>query len=354
MMSSNRYCVIMCGGIGSRFWPYSRECKPKQFIDFLGTGRSLLQMSVDRIRNIVPVENIVIVTNAGYLELVKEQCPELKESNILLEPARRNTAPCIAWAASHIYAKNPAASIIVSPSDHVITDRYAFERIVLEGFDFVECNNDSILTLGINPVRPETGYGYIKCGQHIEKDIFKVERFAEKPDLETAKTFLSDGSYLWNAGIFIWKAETILEELRRYAPAVMAQFDVDDALDNIVDNFPKCESISIDYAVMEKSRNVYVEKADMGWSDLGTWSALYGLSEKDGCSNVSANSDVIAVDSVGNIIKTKEGKLIVIKGLNDYIIADTDNALLICPKAEEQEIKMFVESAAVKYPGKYN
>lgn len=342
----------MCGGIGSRFWPYSRESKPKQFIDFLGTGRSLLQMSVDRIRGIVPDRNIVVVTNAAYRDLIKEQCPELAEANILCEPARRNTAPCITWAASHIYKMNPDASMIVSPSDHIITDLRSFERIVVDGFDFVE-NNDALLTLGINPTKPETGYGYIKSGQYIEKDIFKVERFAEKPDIDTARSFLADGSYLWNAGIFLWKAATILEELNLYAKGVTEPFKSPGALDNIDGIFPRCESISIDYAVMEKSRKVYVEKASMGWSDLGTWSSLYELSEKDKNSNFSANADLLAFDSKGNVIKTKEGKLIVVKGLNDYIVADTDNALLVCPKSDEQDIKAFVEEANARFSGKY-
>lgn len=352
-MNSNRYCVIMCGGIGSRFWPYSRENKPKQFIDFLGTGRSLLQMSVDRVRGIVPDENIVVVTNAAYLDLIREQCPELLVENILLEPARRNTAPCIAWAASHIFKKTPDASMIVSPSDHIITDLRSFERIVLDGFDFVE-NNDALLTLGINPTRPETGYGYIKFDSPVEKDIFKVERFAEKPDIDTAREFLADGSFLWNAGIFLWRAETILQQLHKYAEDVMAPFDSPSALDNIDKIFPDCESISIDYAVMEKSDKVFVEKASMGWSDLGTWSSLYDLSEKDENDNFSANADLLAFGSTKNVIKTKDNKLVVVKGLNDYIIADTDNALLICPKSDEQEIKKFVESANLRFPGKYN
>lgn len=342
----------MCGGIGSRFWPYSRESKPKQFIDFLGTGRSLLQMSVDRVRGIVPDENIVIMTNASYLNIIKEQCPELAEKNILLEPTRRNTAPCIAWAASHIYAINPEASMIVTPSDHIITDQRAFERIVLDGFYFVE-NEDALLTLGINPTKPETGYGYIKYEDYVEKDIFKVERFMEKPNLETAKSFLEDGSYLWNAGIFLWNARTILNELRKYAPGVMCQFGHDNALGKIDRIFPKCEAISIDYAVMEKSDKVYVKKANMGWSDLGTWSSLYELSKKDANSNFAANADILAFDSTSNIVKTTSNKLVVLKGINNYIVADTDNVLLICPKVDEQQIKSFVEAANNKFPDKY-
>lgn len=342
-MNSNRYCVIMCGGIGSRFWPYSREEKPKQFIDFLGTGRSLLQMSVDRIRGIVPPKNIIVVTNAAYLNLIREQCPELDERNILAEPARRNTAPCIAWAARHISAINPHASMIVMPSDHVITDRDAFHRVALDGFEFVE-NHDALLTLGINPTKPETGYGYIKYGPRVEKDIFKVEKFTEKPDIDTARSFLADGSYLWNAGIFIWKVSAILEELRRYAPRVICPLESKGALSEIAESFPQCEAISIDYAVMEKSQRVYVEKADMGWNDLGTWSSLFDLSEKDNNNNSASDVCLVASSSSGNIIKVPKGKVVVLQHVNDLIIADTGSTLLICPKSEEQSIKKLVEN----------
>lgn len=342
-MNPDRYCVIMCGGIGSRFWPYSREEKPKQFIDFLGTGRSLLQMSVDRIAGIVPPENIIVVTNAAYVCLIRQQCPEIRECNILAEPARRNTAPCIAWAARHISAKNPGASMIVMPSDHVITDRNAFQRAALNGFDFVE-RNDALLTLGINPTRPETGYGYIKYGPRVGEDIFEVEKFTEKPDMDTARIFLADGSYLWNAGIFIWKVSAILEELRRYAPEVIGPLESEGALSEIAESFPECEAISIDYAVMEKSRRVYVEKADMGWNDLGTWSSLFELSEKDDDNNSAPDVCLVASSSSGNIIKAPKGKVVVLRHVNDLIIADTGSALLICPKSEEQSIKALVEN----------
>lgn len=342
-MNPNRYCVIMSGGIGSRFWPYSREEKPKQFIDFLGTGRSLLQMSVDRIRGIVPPEHIIVVTNTAYLDLVRQQCPELDESNILAEPARRNTAPCIAWAARHISAINPDASMIVMPSDHVITDQNAFQCVALDGFAFVE-NHDALLTLGINPTKPETGYGYIKYGPRVEKDIFKVEKFSEKPDIDKARSFLADGSYLWNAGIFIWKVSTILEELQRYAPRVIGPLEREGALFEIGELFPECEAISIDYAVMEKSQRVYVEKAEMGWNDLGTWSSLFELSDKDNDNNSATDVCLIASSSSGNIIKAPKGKVVVLQHVNDLIIADTGSALLICPKSEEQSIKTLVEN----------
>lgn len=342
-MNPNRYCVIMCGGIGSRFWPYSREEKPKQFIDFLGTGRSLLQMSVDRIRGIVPPENIIVVTNAAYLNLIRQQCPELDERNILAEPARRNTAPCIAWAARHISAINPHASMIVMPSDHVITDRDAFHRVALDGFEFVE-NHDALLTLGINPTKPQTGYGYIKYGPRVGKDIFKVEKFTEKPDIDTAQSFLANGSYLWNGGIFLWKVTAILEELRRYAPHVIGPLESEGALFEIAESFPQCEAISIDYAVMEKSQRVYVEKADMGWNDLGTWSSLFELSEKDNNNNSASDVCLVTSSSSGNIIKAPKGKVVVLQHVNDLIIADTGSALLICPKSEEQSIKKLVEN----------
>ena len=352
-MKDNRYCVIMCGGIGSRFWPYSRASKPKQFIDFLGTGKSLLQMTVERISGSVPIENIIVVTNSAYFDLVKEQCPELSDNNILLEPERRNTAPCIAWATSYIFTKNPNALIVVSPSDHIITDQRSFDRIVKDGFDFVR-ENDSLLTIGINPTRPETGYGYIKFDRHVKNDIFKVEKFTEKPNFDIAKSFIENGSYLWNSGIFIWSAKTILKELHKYAHNVISPFDSSDALDKIEDTFAKCESISIDYAVMEKSKKVYVKKADMGWNDLGTWSSLYDISEKDIDGNFSIDTNLLSFESTGNVIMTTDKKLVVVKDLIDYIVADTGDVLLICPKKNEQEIKKYVEIINLKYPYEYN
>lgn len=359
MINNHRYCVIMCGGIGSRFWPYSRTDRPKQFIDFLGTGHTLLQMSYDRILPIVPKENVLIVTNAQYAPLVKEQLPDLQDDQILLEPARRNTAPCIAWAAWHIAARDPEASMIVTPSDHLITREKEFEASIIKGFEFVE-NNNALLTLGITPVRPETGYGYIQIGDEAEEGIRKVKTFTEKPNLELAKVFLSTGEFFWNSGIFLWKASTIKEAFHKHASNIAAQFELGAEMfgtpketDFINEHFPACVSISIDYAIMEKSSNVYVECVTFGWNDLGTWSALYDNSPKNIDHNVAQNCNVLAYNSTGNIFAVEGEKLIVVDGLKDYIIADAGDVLLICPKSEEQRIKQMVNDAKMKYGEKF-
>ena len=359
MINNHRYCVIMCGGIGSRFWPYSRTDRPKQFIDFLGTGRTLLQMSYDRILPIVPKENVLIVTNAQYAPLVKEQLPDLQDDQILLEPARRNTAPCIAWAAWHIAARDPEASMIVTPSDHLITREKEFEASIIKGFEFVE-NNNALLTLGITPVRPETGYGYIQIGDEAEEGIRKVKTFTEKPNLELAKVFLNTGEFFWNSGIFLWKASTIKEAFHKHASNIAAQFELGAEMfgtpketDFINEQFPACVSISIDYAIMEKSSNVYVECVTFGWNDLGTWSALYDNSPKNIDHNVAQNCNVLAYNSTGNIFAVEGEKLIVVDGLKDYIIADAGDVLLICPKSEEQRIKQMVNDAKMKYGEKF-
>lgn len=351
----------MCGGIGSRFWPYSRLKQPKQFIDFLGTGRSLLQMSFDRVRTFIPAQNILIVTNEMYARQVAEQLPELAPDQILLEPARRNTAPCIAWAAWHIAARDPRASMIVTPADHVVTREREFEAAVARGFDFVE-SRDALLTLGIAPTRPETGYGYIQTGQAVDGPISKVKTFTEKPDIELAKVFLASGEFLWNSGIFIWSTAAIQAAMRRYTPDIAAVFDsaapgtftAPDAERTFVESrFPACKSISIDYSVMEKADNVYVETVSFGWNDLGTWSALYDLSPKNSEANVTQNCNVLAYNSRGNIFAVRGEKLIVVDGLEDYIIADADGVLLICPKASEQRIKQMVTDARMKFGEKY-
>lgn len=349
----------MCGGIGSRFWPYSRESRPKQFLDFLGTGRSLLQMSFDRISALVPPENVLVVTNAQYKPLISEQLPELPDDNILLEPARRNTAPCIAWAAYHIAARDPEASIIVCPSDHLITRDEIFRDAILKGFEFVE-THDALLTLGITPTRPETGYGYIQVGEKVEGDICRVKTFTEKPKLELAKVFLETGEFFWNSGIFLWSAKTIIRELITNAPDVANVFEKGRHLFGtpaerqfIEENFPGCVGISIDFAVMEKAKNVYVECVSFGWNDLGTWSALYDNSPKNRDANVTQNCRVLAYDSTDNIFAVKDDKLVVVAGLNGYIVADRGDVLLICPKAEEQKIKQMVNDVKMTFGDKY-
>lgn len=350
----------MCGGIGSRFWPYSRTNLPKQFIDFMGTGRSLLQMSYDRVLPFIDPRNIIVVTNASYRDLIREQLPDLTDSQILCEPERRNTAPCIAWAAYHIAALDPEASMIVTPSDHLITREQLFNESVVKGFEFVE-QHDALLTLGIHPTRPETGYGYIQIGSEIAPDILKVKTFTEKPNLELARVFLDSGEFFWNSGIFLWRASSIIEALHTYVPDLARTFDnglsdfgTDGENAFIAATFPGCSSISIDYAVMEKASNVYVECVSFGWNDLGTWSALYDNSPKNRDNNVAQNCKLIAYNSTGNILKVQgDDKLVVMSGLRDYIIADTGDVLLICPKSEEQRIKQMVNDAKIAFGDKY-
>lgn len=359
MAGNHRYCVIMCGGIGSRFWPYSRTDLPKQFIDFLGTGRSLLQMSYDRILPVVPRENVVIVTNERYAPLVREQLPELSDDQILLEPARRNTAPCVAWAAYHIAARDPEATMIVTPSDHLITRQHEFEKALRRGCEFVE-GRDALLTLGIKPTSPETGYGYIQIGDEAEEGILKVKTFTEKPDRELAKVFVDSGEFFWNSGMFLWRVSTIISAFEECAPDIASALGADRAafgtprereyIDRV---FPGCVNISIDYAVMEKATNVYVETVDLGWSDLGTWSSLFDNSPKNRDGNVTQRCKVLSYNSSGNIFAVRDDKLVVVDGLKDYIVADAGDVLLVCPKSEEQRIKQMVNDAKIAFGDKY-
>lgn len=357
---NNRYCVIMCGGVGSRFWPYSRAERPKQFIDFFGTGRSLLQMSYDRIKGIVPDENILVVTNELYAPQVMQHLPELKKDQILLEPARRNTAPCIAWAAWHIKARNPHASIMVAPSDHLILKEEEFRNNIISGFEFVE-KHDALLTLGIKPNRPETGYGYIQVGDDTDiSGISKVKTFTEKPNLELAKVFIATGEFFWNSGMFLWSVNSIINALRNYAPDIADRFDSMDAdfgtpreMESINNNFESCPNISIDFAVMEKAPNVYVQCVNFGWNDLGTWSVLHDYSPKNRDGNVTQNCKAMLYNCKDNIIAVRRDKLVVASGLKDYIVADADDVLLICPIAEEQRIKQYVNDIKASFGDKY-
>lgn len=349
----------MCGGIGSRFWPYSRTARPKQFIDFMGTGQSLLQMSVERMRGVVPDENIVIVTSQLYEGLVKEQLPFINPANVLLEPARRNTAPCIAWATKHILALNPNASIMVSPSDHLIMKQDAFRESIVKGYEFVE-ENDALMTLGIKPSRPETGYGYIQVGKGVADNILKVKTFTEKPNLELAKVFLASGEFFWNSGIFLWSAKSIDVALHQFAPEVTGVLDegdkafgTDAETEFINSSFPNCQNISIDFAVMEKAQNVYVQTVDFGWSDLGTWGSLHENSQKDENSNVVRGCVGQLYECKGNMIAAKENKAVVAVGLENFIVADTDDVLLICPMSEEQRVKHFVSDLNISAGDKY-
>ena len=384
-MNKNNYCVIMAGGVGSRFWPFSRNHKPKQFLDFFGTGRSLLQMTIDRFRPIVPIENILIVTNVLYRDQVLEQIPDLKAEQVLCEPARRNTAPCIAYAAARIQAmeamrqkgERRKARIVVAPSDHLILQEETFRQTIQQGFDFID-KNDALLTLGMKPTRPETGYGYIQMGEVAYpkplpegkgllgeeakgEGICKVKAFTEKPNLELAKVFLESGDFLWNSGIFIWSLDSILNAFHAYLPEMANKFaegenvmgtPEEDAF--IQTMFPTCPNISIDYGVMEKAQNVYVIPSDFGWSDLGTWGSLYDLSDKDENENVTLHSDATYYDSHGNIVTLPKGHLAVVQGLEDCIVAESDGVLLICKRDAEQQIRQFFMDAEVKFEGKFS
>ena len=378
-MIENNYCVIMAGGVGSRFWPFSRNHKPKQFLDFFGTGRSLLQMTIDRFRPIVPIENILIVTNVLYRDQVLEQIPDLRSEQVLCEPARRNTAPCIAYAVAHISAMErrkaqlenresdmSKVKIVVAPSDHLILQEEKFRQTILEGFDFIE-KNDSLLTLGMKPTRPETGYGYIQRGEEAKgeeakgEEIYKVKAFTEKPNLELAKVFLESGDFLWNSGIFLWSLDSIRSAFRTFLPEIASKFkEGEDKMGTaaeeefIQDMFPTCPSISIDYGVMEKAQNVYVMPSDFGWSDLGTWGSLYELSEKDENENVTLHSDATYYDSHGNIVTLPKGHLAVVQGVEDCIIAESDGVLLICKRDAEQQIRQFFMDAEIQFGGKFS
>ena len=338
------YIAIMAGGVGSRFWPASREDKPKQFLDITGTGQSLLQMTVERFKKIVPVENIFIVTNKKYKELVKEQLPELSDNQIIGEPSRNNTAPCVAYTALKLASLDPNANMVVAPSDHLILKEDAFLEQIKKALDFAS-ENDALLTLGIKPTRPDTGYGYI----HFDKGqngINPVKAFKEKPDLAKAKEYVASGDYLWNAGIFIWSVKSVLKAFEHHANEIYqilsennSAYNTSGEQDYIDKVYPTTPSISIDYAIMEKADNVFTLPSDIGWSDLGTWGSLHAESKKDDDNNVILAEKVILAEAKNNMIRLPKGKLAVIKGLEDYIIIDEGDVLLIYPKSEEQEIK---------------
>ncbi len=359
MTSKDNYCVIMGGGIGSRFWPFSRKTLPKQFLDFFGTGRSLLQQTFDRFNKVVPMENISIVTNAIYSDLVKEQLPELNPEQILLEPARRNTAPCIAWAAYHIRALNPNANIVVAPSDHLILKEGEFLEAIEKGLDFVS-HSDKLLTLGIKPNRPETGYGYIQIAEQEGDNFYKVKTFTEKPELELAKVFVESGEFYWNSGLFMWNVNTIIKAGETLLPELASKLAAGKDLYGtpgekafIEENFPACPNVSIDFGIMEKAENVYVSLGDFGWSDLGTWGSLYDLSQKDENGNVTLKCDSLIYNGKDNIVVLPQGKLAVIEGLEGFLVAESDNVLLICKKDEEHAIRKYVNDAQIKLGDDY-
>ena len=343
----DRHVVIMAGGIGSRFWPMSTPEYPKQFIDVLGCGRTLIQMTADRLLPVCPYENMWVVTSRSYVDIVRTQLPEIPEANILAEPAARNTAPCIAYACWKIKTRHPHANIVVTPSDALVLDGDEYRRVISLALDFT-ASGSSIVTVGIKPSRPETGYGYIMAGQEAAPEILAVKAFKEKPDLETAKSYLADGHYLWNAGIFVWNVDTITSAIRTYAPGIAAVMDAmapsfytEGEEETVSRLFPTCEKISIDYAVMEKAEGIHTIPASFGWSDLGSWGSLRLNSSTDDSGNATLGTDIHMFECEGCVVRTSSLKKVVLQGLEDYIVAEKDGSLLVCKLSEEQRIKDF-------------
>ena len=348
-MNKHHYVAIMAGGIGSRFWPMSRTAYPKQFLDILHTGKSLIQWTFERYKAFIPLENIYIVTSEEYVSIVEAQLPNLPKENILAEPSKKNTAPCIAYISFKLAQKDPQATFVVAPSDHLILEQENFQKIVEQSLDFVS-HIKALATLGIKPTNPNTGYGYIQYeGLEVSKGVYKVKTFTEKPTQEIAESFIASGDFLWNAGIFAWKASTIIAAFEKYQPEMFELFDGEKANFNtpaekksIQKIYPQCVNISIDIAIMEKADNVYVIPASFGWSDLGTWNSAYDNMEKDYFANAVASDNVIVIDATKCMINAPKDKLVVVQGLDDFIVVDTKDVLLICSKEKEQSIKEYV------------
>jgi mannose-1-phosphate guanylyltransferase len=362
-MDKNNYCIIMAGGIGSRFWPMSKTSKPKQFLDVLGVGESLIQMTYKRFANVCPKENIYIVTNESYKSLVKEQLKDIQDKQILAEPSRRNTAPCITYANFKIMQENPKANVIVAPSDHLILDEKSFIDKINGALKATK-DNDILVTLGIEPSYPNTGYGYIQYdtekSYNKDKEIKKVKLFTEKPNLEMAKKFIESGDFLWNAGIFIWSLKSINKALKEYLPEVYDIFLKGENFYNtekenifINEAYTACPAISIDYGVMEKANNVYVIPSSFGWSDVGTWAALYQVSKKDKNENSIIGKNVMTYDTKNCIVNMPKDKLVILQGLDNYIVVDSDNILMVCKKEEEQRVKQFLTDVEVEKGNEY-
>jgi len=351
MAQQNNHLVIMAGGIGSRFWPMSTEERPKQFIDVLGVGRTLIQMTLDRFRGVCPIENVWIVTNAHYADLVHEQLPDVPVDHILQEPCRRNTAPCIAYVSWRIKMTDPKANVVVSPSDHIVTNVDEFRRVITSCLKFAG-ETDAVVTLGMKPTRPETGYGYIQAdltsNSPRNREIYRVDQFKEKPDLETAKHYISEHNFFWNAGIFVWSVETIVNALRVYAPRINNIFE---RIQNVMGTpqeqetinkvYPDCDNISIDYAVMENAEEIFVFPADFGWSDLGTWGSLLLQSQRDMYGNGLIGKNIHTFECRNCVVHTTQEKKVILQGLDGYIVAEHDDTLLVCKLSEEQRIKQF-------------
>jgi len=356
-MNKNNFCVIMAGGVGSRFWPLSKASLPKQFIDILGTGKTLLQQTYERFLAVCPKENIYIVSNTEYGELIRAQLPGIGEYQIMLEPMRKNTAPCIAYANYRIKQVNKNANIIVAPSDHFITNEDQFIKTLLHGLQFVH-DNEALLTLGIRPSRPETGYGYIQVNKHSKSkdnpDLMKVKTFTEKPDLDLAKVFLKSGDFFWNSGIFLWSLKSIQNAFDTHLVEVSSLFneletglDSEKEAESILIAYSDTRNISIDYGIMEKADNVFVLCSEFGWSDLGTWSSMYDHSEKDIQGNVISAKNAMLYDSKNCIVNVSGDKLVVLQGLENYIVVETEKTLLICKREEEQKIKQIVNDVKI-------
>ena len=348
-MNNNHYVAIMAGGIGSRFWPMSRAHYPKQFLDILGIGRTLIQNTYDRFARFIPAANIYVVTSEEYRLIVKEQLPELKDSNILCEPSRKNTAPCIAYISYKLNEINQDGALICAPADHLILDDKAFNKVCLEALDFVS-KHKALITLGVKPTNPNTGYGYIQYDQQgVSDNVFKVKTFTEKPNLELARTFLASGDFLWNAGIFVWQVTNIVQAFTKYLPEIAEVFEAEKgnlngagekkAIERI---YPQCTNISIDYGIMEKANNVYLIPSSFGWSDLGTWNSAYENMDKDYLGNAVSGDNVMVIDATRCMVHSKNEKLYLLQGMDDYILVDTEDVLMICKKDKEQEIKEYV------------
>ncbi len=359
-MNKHYYVAILAGGLGTRFWPKSRVAFPKQFLDILNTGETLIQSTYKRYKSFLPAENIFIVTSDEYVEIIKDQLPEIPHQNILAEPSRKNTAPCVAYMSFKLLQKDPDACLIVAPSD-LITDTKTFEELSLQGLQFAH-EHKAFVTLGIKPTYPNTGYGYIQFDQSSPKEnnVYKVKNFSEKPDLELAKTFLASGDFLWNAGIFMWNVKDVVDAFEKFQPEMYELFSTErnnlnteneqDAIERI---YPFCVSISIDYAIMEKADNVFVIPASFGWSDLGTWNSAYTNLDKDEKENALHGDNIIIIDSVNSMVSAPHEKLVVLQGLDDFIVVDTQDVLLICKKEKEQQVKEFLAEVKKKKGDKF-
>ncbi|PIF06603.1 MAG: mannose-1-phosphate guanylyltransferase [Draconibacterium sp.] len=355
---NDTFCIIMAGGAGTRFWPLSSYNRPKQFMDILGTGRTFLQQTFDRFSGFIPVENFLVVTNIMYKELVLEQIPELKAEQVLAEPIRRNTAPCLAYAINKINKKTVSANLVVAPSDHLILKEEEFVRQIKKGLSFVNDNN-ALLTLGLKPNRAETSYGYIQVMKKGEpmglENLWKVKTFTEKPDAQMAQVFIDSGEFYWNSGIFMWNLDAIFEAMQTHLPEISALFekgqkfyDTPDEVHFINKTYSECSAISIDYGIMEKAQNVFVLTADFGWNDMGSWNTLYESMPKDSSNNVITGDNILIYDSKNCIVDIPADKITVIQGLDGYIIAESNETLMICHRNEEHQIKKFVTDARIK------